>query len=480
MTFESLVARLIQFLEVENTDRSAKSLKEVINWCGVYAKNLPPEYNDRLRDVICAHFSITPTQLTNALIGDPAAAKPSAYREDTFDTVVPPAGWLCDYIDLTKRSEAPGAFHFYAGAVAISICAGRRSWIDQGVYKLFPNLAVLLVAPTGRCRKTASINIVVNNFLSQLPINILADKTTPEALVEGLRVAAADGMRSEGLIYAPEFAVFLGRQRYNEGLVQLLTAWFDCPSVWRGSTIGRGNSLLREVYLCMVGASTADWLISAIPADAWGGGFMSRILLVPQENTNRREPHPPPLNEATIERLRDHLRAIITCPHRGAVSMSPAVLAWYQDWYNSHRDRDPLDAKFSGYWERKPDHLLRMSLLMHYSKHAEPGLDIGDIEDALRVLNWTEWFLPATFAEVSSTELGRAQLRILKQLARTGGSRDHSTLLRRNAFEVSARQFREIMSGLIEAGLVKREQNALGIIYTLTEAGHDRLGKHEA
>lgn len=215
----------------------------------------------------------------------PPPSEDAPYEE--FSKLVPEKGWLREYIEWTMWSEAPMVFHMFVGLSTLGAVLSRRAYFDKGYYRVYPNYQLVLVAPTGKCRKTSAA-VLGQKLLRDLPgMNILSNKSTPESIVQELATPKQEpGMvklvapPAEATIYAPELAVFLGKQKYNEGLVMLLTDLFDNPDKWESATKGQGRFPMTDVCVSFVGCSTPDWLVSAIPQDAFGGGFMSRILFV--------------------------------------------------------------------------------------------------------------------------------------------------------------------------------------------------------
>jgi hypothetical protein len=383
-------------------------------------------------------------------------------RRTEFDALVPASGWLHDYIEWTRQTEPPTAFHFFVGAATLGATLGRNVSFDKGAYEVFPNLCVMIVAPSGRCRKTSACNLGIRLY-GKTGGTLLADKTTPEAFVDALKTQE----KATALIYAPELAVFLGKQKYNEGMVPLLTSLFDCPKEWTSKTIGRGETTLTNVALSALLCSTIDWIQTGIPKDAFGGGFMSRFLFVVQESTARSFPLPPPLNDEQRKMLISTLLRVKA--KKGVFHFSPAANAWYLHWY---RTRPSLrgDKQYAGYFERKPDHIIRLAMIMRTSIDRD-SLELTDIDlmHAEKILHWLEEWLPSTFDEMTETATGADQARILRQLREAGGSVEHTALLRKNSTKMNSEQFRRCVGTLREAKLV--EWDAPGKRYVLTPEG---------
>jgi hypothetical protein len=388
-------------------------------------------------------------------------------KQVEFDALVPEKGWIHDYVEWTRMTEPPTVFHFFIGAVVIGAALARNLSFDKGAYEVFPNLCVMIIAPSGKCRKTSAANLGTRLY-NKCGGTLLADKVTPEAFVDALR----ESVNATGLIYAPELSVFLGKQKYNEGMVPLLTALFDCPKEWTSRTLGRGETSLTNVALSALMCSTIDWIQTNIPKDAFGGGFMSRFLFVVQENTPRNFPLPPPLNDEVRKSLVKRLTGIRL--RRGTFKFDESAERWYVAWYRS-RASSYGDKQYAGYFERKPDHVIRLAMILKIAEMETNDkayfLSDVDLERALHVLDWIEVRLPSTFDELIATAAGEDQNRILRHLKQAGGMMEHSTLLRRNSSKINAEQFKRSMTTLREAKLV--DWNASTRSYILTPDGWD-------
>jgi hypothetical protein len=346
----------------------------------------------------------------------------------------------------------------------------RNVFFDMGSYQIFPNICVVIVAPSGKCRKTSACNIAVGLYRN-VGGNVLADKVTPEALV----AAFADKTTACGLIYAPELAVFLGKQKYNEGMVPLLTALFDCPKEWSSLTIMRGEGKLYNVALSFLACSTMDWIQTAIPRDAFGGGFMSRLLFVVQNETPRIFPIPPPMNLVLANSLKARLFALTKT--KGKFCITPEAVRWHDEWYRHRGEGLSAEKQFSGYLERKGDHLFRIAMILALSElslERDEGLRLTPerLSQALSILNWIEANLPNAFEQMAQTSVGEEHARMIKQLKNAGGALDHSTWLRRNSNRMQSKQFREFVETLKMSKLV--DWDTATKMYYLTPEGWAR------
>jgi hypothetical protein len=436
---------------LRGVDKADPKYTEIVKW----VRDLPPASRPpELLRAISKTFNVSEAEILDEV----THIKPGK----DFDALVPPDTWLSTYMDYTRNTEPPSVFHFFAGCVAIGGILARNVYFDKGAYQIYPNLAVLIIAPSGKCRKTSACNVGMS-LLRKAGGNVLADKTTPEALVEAFREKA----NATGVIYAPEFAVFLGKQKYQEGMIPMLTALFDCPKEWRSTTITRGEVSLHNVAFSMLGCSTMDWIQTAIPRDAFGGGFMSRLLFVIQEDSPRVFPLPPKMDEDKQRALVARLKELTHM--RGEYKMTPEATEWYTTWYIARKDVGADDKQFAGYNERKPDHLIRMAMILAASKSNEMILHKETLLRALHVLEWLEEFMPNAFGEMNQNAVGEEHARLLRQIKKRNGHIKHSDWLRLNSNRMKQREFRELVDTLRSAKLVDYDNSTH--TYYLTPEG---------
>src|SRR3990167_9394656 len=295
------------------------------------------------------------------------------------------------YLEYTSSNEAPTLFHKWTAITIVGAALSRKVFLNKDYYKVYPTHFTILVAPSGRCRKSVATGIGINLLRNIEDINIIAEKITPEALINALHIVKKGKDKksfvdSAGLIYAPELAVFIGRQKYNEGLVAMLTTLSDSPDEWSYRTKASGTVKLQNVSLSLLGASTADWIVEALPASVFGGGFMSRCIFVSQEDTPRSFPFPqiPVTNhkELLIEKLRRYSEI------SGQFIFTQEAKKFYEDWYHYNKNIYIEDRKLAGYFERKPDHLIRLAMVLSVmSDSNELIINKTIVENSLEQLN---------------------------------------------------------------------------------------------
>jgi hypothetical protein len=363
-------------------------------------------------------------------------------EEEEFRRLLPQDGFVGDYMVYTDRQESPGSFHFWTGITILSACLQRRVWVCKGIYNVYPNLFTILVAPSGRCRKTRAMSLGVELIDGFDWLNLIADKTSPEAMLEALMVGTktmseeVKGMHgpavdSTGFITIPELAVFLGKENYNSGMTNLLTDLYDCRDSFRYITRNSRPVVLRNIALQMLGCTTPDWFGSALPTNAFGGGFMSRFVFVVKKQRDRSitfPESPPPDMKHNLKKLLLQIRARV----HGKITFSPAAFKWFDEWYKSTELEMIDDINLMGFVERKPDTILKVATLLAASEMTTE-LSQPTLERALHIVEWSQSRAFEAFKHVNLTAFGMLRRRILDFVECNGGVVTRRQVLRKFA-----------------------------------------------
>lgn len=358
--------------------------------------------------------------------------------------------WIDSYLEYTSVQESPTAFHKWVGISIISATLARSVWIPRIKYTIYPNLYVILVAGSAKCKKSTAIAIGMDLLRNiEEPPMIFAQKITTEALIQALEESKKGG-NCEGIIVSSELSVFMGADAIRSGIIPALTDIYDSPKEWVYHTRGRGKEVLHNVTLGFLGASTKDWLKSSIPADAVGGGFTSRIIFIYQEQPAKLilfdEPRS---NETTLktELIRDlsHIRANI----KGSVSFSDKAKAVAVEWY--HKSNSIVhDSKLDGYFGRKHDTMFKLALCLSVAEGDSLIIDEYHIKKALFMMEDNERHLEGLMNSIMATTTGEMIDRVLRMIKKYPRIQ-HSDLLRKCWRFADSEAMQKILNTLMES-----------------------------
>lgn len=345
---------------------------------------------------------------------------------------------------------------------ALSAVLGRKVFFNRGYYVLYPNFFTVLVAGSARCRKSTAIGIAVDLLRSVDSVRILAGKTSPERFIGDCRPAIKGdsdtiirGEEQPLLVHADELSVLLTKDSQGDKLIDLLTKLFDCPKKFEYRTWKHDAIILHNVFITILAGTTQDGLPKCLPDSAFGGGFASRILFVCQEDTTRRNALPvltPEEIELREELSRDMEKLSLL---QGEFRMTKDARTLYTEWYDGIIM--PEDKRLQGYYGRKHDHVLRVSMVMSASQGDFPIIDARHIDAALAALGKIEKTYELAFQDLGTGNIKMHVERVVMQMKKYKRIA-HSDLLRKNYHYLDGVEFRKVMDMLIDAKLVGRDQ----------------------
>jgi len=202
-------------------------LRELSGW--MFKQQISGEDWEKVSDAVKLAYGFADDgELANA-IKFPTFTSDTGYVDD-FSPMMDACnmkGWLRDYVEHTRNMEAPTPYHFASALTCLGSALGRQVHVDQGYYKVWPAVQTLLIGPSGKTKKSTSAGYAVALGEESKRVHRLLDEGSQEALKTELYQRSKRTGAATGLLYASELGTFLGKQDYNQGLVQALTDLFD-------------------------------------------------------------------------------------------------------------------------------------------------------------------------------------------------------------------------------------------------------------
>lgn len=359
------------------------------------------------------------------------------WKKEPWDDLLPSPGFITDYVLATRGFESPTMFSFWVAVGIISTVIKREAWFRFYPEQLYPNFYIILVAPPRLNAKSTTVNLgsfITSHFHEYLPaglarfkeVNLIRGRATPEAIILSLKPESVKVDRPGGggfdtinrysqiAFSISELATFLGKQKYNVGLVETLTDLYDGNAEGGDLTIGRGFQRIENVYATLMGATTKGGLEASIPESAFGDGFMSRCIIVHKPKPSRLFPYPIPIKKNAKEllcRRAAHLAKTV----KGEYTLSPEADRLYRAWYPTFKMSlaDEQHEKRRAMMQRFDNHLLKLATILRIQRYKEGNIiSKEDYIQAYRILKATYESAPAAIENVSQTPFMRHYNRI--------------------------------------------------------------------
>ena len=367
--------------------------------------------------------------------------------------------FIYKYLEYTKGTESPTRFHTWSGLSLVASLLGRNVNTYKGTYTLFPNMYIVIVAESARCRKSSATDIAMDDMLRDSKLcRIYRQKMTAEFICTEL--ASTETINNDIVIYAPELATFLGVSAFQSGLVPLLTSWYTCPRHDDYKTKGAGKFEMSNIAINILGATTLDWMSNSMPGETVEGGFTGRVIFIVAEEPRQRIAWPV-ITEEQLAFKKD----LMIDMHRirkmvGMMEYSPVALSYYKEWYDGLVE--PKDIRLRGFDGRKGDHCLKLAMCFSASESSSMKVEKKHINLAINVIEKAEILMHLAYRGAAYSKSSKDIDRVLRQFEKLGGKVSHSILLKKNSHYLNAEDFKQVMRTLIEQGDVEETLSCTG------------------
>ena len=373
--------------------------------------------------------------------------------------------WVEAYMHLTRNSEPADLFRRWSALSTLASALQRKCYMNWGPMTFYPNMYVVLIAPPGMRKGTAMEP--AQDFLESIPgVKLAAEAITREALIRELKTSTdtvidlktgSMEFHSSLTVHSREFTVFIGYQ--NHQLMSDLADWYDCRKRWTYRTKNQGTDELIGVWVNIIGATTPELLKLAMPIDMIGSGLASRIIFI-YETTCKISPTPWYTKDDL--KLRDvmvtDLANIATL--QGQFTLTEDFIEFWVNWYTEYRN-NPLpfdDLKFSGYFQRRPIHALKLAMILNVSRCDNMIITSEDLQAGINLLIQTEKNMKNTFAGVGSYSLAAVTTSVMNYVGMKKLV-SYQELMMGFKDELDARMLDNVLATLERAGCTRTVKN---------------------
>lgn len=373
------------------------------------------------------------------------------------------SSWLGSYLRYARSlTDAPALFHVGSGLVVLAGAVGSSlAWKGGGGRENWPNLYVLLLAPSGSYRKSTSVDLACSLLVRACPGTVMDNEFSVERFVRSL------AEHPTAVLKSAEFSALLERMKasYMGPLKPLLTELYDCVPEYSRRITGEGGSQgeklrIERPALSIIAASTTDWLVASINEMDLRSGFLPRFVLFP---CSQKEPEPqggywsepdPTEEKALISGL----AAIRFHGTRGRLTVSfqavrDELVAW-----NGRQERRAQIEEMAGLYSRLGHYAAKLCALLAISDgdDQQGRLEISQdqCQRAIALLEWIVDGSERTFEEHLVFEkferLMQKALRFIR--AQEGAEVDQSALLKH--LHLKSHELKQVLETLRERGEV--------------------------
>jgi hypothetical protein len=392
--------------------------------------------------------------------------------------------WIAAFVDLFDgRTEAPRRLLFWTAVATIAGALTRRVWIEEVIFRYYPNFYIIFVAPPGLLTKSTTISLGINLLKELDHIYLAPDNTTFPAFITNLAKHNSDIRETQETDAADdlwvrqcavtaaisEFGTFFKPE--DEDMVNGLTDLWDCRPIMVKETKTSGNDVVEHPFVNLIAGTTPQWIQSKIKSQIGGWGLSSRILFIYAGEKTRYVARPSKLwSEGEFAKqtasLVDDLRHIADLS--GGFQFSETADELAQRWYEGlsqqieqHHLEPDSDTWLGHFLARKQAHVHKLAMVLSASRRDNLIITERDLTEAIAHVDAVEAEVPAIFKLVPEPSylagLEKEVLdRITAALGRAGGSLPRASLFSRVSKFVDSSTANRIVDNAVARGTFKQ------------------------
>lgn len=330
------------------------------------------------------------------------------------------------YYDYTKETEPPTNYHVWTMISTLSALLGRKCYIPQGVFTIYPNLYIVLVGSPGM-KKSSAMNIGKNLLRTIKEFPLAPASMTREAMLASLQQNcckfSANNIEMsfhQVSAFVTELQEFIGGKHRNQSMIDILTAIWDEPS-YEYHTINRDPIRIDQPYVTLLACCTTDWLNEKLKASIISEGLARRMIFVYEEQRSKYVPFPSLSAEQAmawtdLEEEAKKLRAIT-----GRFSFTEdAIQYWEQLYIQIQQEAETKDIFLQHYWTTKHVLMIKVAMCLSSVLRTDKMIDAALLKIVHSMFNDFERNLPVLFKAMGRNELKSHEDKIEEFIAKAG------------------------------------------------------------
>jgi Protein of unknown function (DUF3987) len=393
-------------------------------------------------------------------------------------------------LDCTRlHTNAPDSFITWAAFSVIGGIMKRKFFINEGVYTIYPNQYIVLVAPPAVGKGTA-INFnwkIVKDSAPNYIANMIPDRVTGPRILE--RIAQGwnsapqivGGQIKQGTtdhtctIFSTELSVLLGA---SEQMIDFLCEWWDRTDGFEYDTKNSGSAFVKDNCISLAGCTTPDFIrhIDRNRNMTIKGGFTSRCIFVYEDKPARYLLHPPPIaanpqSKALLDQLKNDAQHIASLLG-GEFTYSAGALIRFDDFMKNaminNQDDSEAVMHFKG---RMGVHISKLAMVLAISREDTLVISEGDMINAIHFVNKSLKTLEKVFRGSGDSNLAEATGHVQSYLEKNGGA-TRRELLRNLYRHMDADTLDRILYVLAEIGYCRKQTQGTMPMWIVNTNGH--------
>lgn len=340
---------------------------------------------------------------------------------------------------VSKHTEAPDRFINWSAFSVIGAAMKNKFFYQEGIFTIYPNQYIVLVAPPGIGKGTA-VNFTWNLIRQTQPnpiVNMISDRVTAPKILDRI----ADGWNhaftvvgqqvTQGakdhtaVIFSTELSILIGA---SDMMLDFLCEGWD-RNEYDYDTKHSGSAFIKNMCTSLIACTVPDFIrnIDRNRDLTIKGGFTSRCLFIFEDKIARHLPFPPPLQSnssslALLDALKNDLQEIAQLPG-GEFKCDTAARIVFENYINSIRATATEDLEATAHFKsRIKAHVLKLAMVISISRHDTLVIQRIDMDNAIAAINVCLKTLEKVFRGSGDSDMAAATAHVQNYMEKNGAA----------------------------------------------------------
>jgi hypothetical protein len=377
------------------------------------------------------------------------------------------ANWILNYSEaVEKMSESPMAFNLWSALAVVGATMKKRTFVHRGMYKIYPNQYIVLVAPPG-IGKGLAIHPALSFAKGCNPplVNFMSDRITAPKIIERLAAgfpstsivggAIVQGLEASACLQATELAVFLGS---SDWMTQFLCDAWD-RGEYEYDTKNKGTNIVTGMCVSLIGACVPEFVqsINRDRSTAINGGFTARTIFVFAREKSKSIVWPHGFDDPRMATLKANLEHDLhqIAKLNGEFMFDKMAKVKFERFYSAIKIEEDDTEVVAHFKNRQAVHVMKTAMCLSAATRDDLVLDEYCVDTSIKLTEQVMSTLDITFRGVGESPLAEATARIQTYIERKAIC-SRSEILRDNHRHVVSEDLDRILIVLESIGFCER------------------------
>ncbi len=387
------------------------------------------------------------------------------------------------FLDYHKELESPTSFWFWSYLCAVSAVVKDNIWFDKQLYKLYPNIYVMLHADSA-LKKGAPVAAAKQMVRAVNNTNIISGRSSIQGILKdmGTNETAPGGLiknKAKAFICSSELSSSIVE---DKAATTILTDLYDRhwnPGDWKSLLKMEQFSLKDPIITMLTATNEAHSEEFFVKQDIQGGFFGRTFIIYETRSANINSLMFGLRHKIDYEELAKPLKSLALLKEE--FRMNDEIRNYFNDWYIEFRglidNADNQDR--TGTLGRFDDTVQKVAMLINLARGRGLDMELESAKEAVQVCQRLVGNVRKMIMGKGKAQFAQQKGVIIRELVeRTAHMMSRMQLNRKFYLHASDSEWDEIMRQLEVAGIIRVESVGNQIIYVMPENQYEIWRKH--